>query len=55
MIAPLGSVSCRRRSSANDPAMHMMSKPTMKYWNPITLWSSEKTYFRMNPSGGGWM
>jgi len=29
--------------------------PVKKYCNPITLWSSEKTYFRMNPSGAGWM
>ncbi len=55
MIAPLGSVNWRRTSSANDPAMNMMSKPVKKYWNPITLWSSEKTYFRTKPSGGGWM
>jgi hypothetical protein len=55
MIAPLGSVNCSRMSSANEPAISMMSKPVKKYWNPITLWSSEKTYFANEPFGGGWM
>ncbi len=49
MNVPLGSMSWMRISSANDPAITISSRPTKKYWNPMTLWSSEKTYLRMKP------
>ena len=50
MNVPFGFHSCIRISSANDPAISMKSSPVTKYWIAITLWSIEKTYFRMNPS-----
>ena len=55
MNVPLGFHSWMRISSANEPAISMKSSPVTKYWIAITLWSIEKTYFAMNPSGAGWM
>ena len=45
-----GYASCQRMIIIRQKPKSRNSKPVTAYWMPMTLWSTEKTYFRQNPS-----
>ena len=52
-----GKASCQRISIIRQKPKKRNTRPVTAYCMPITLWSTEKTYFRQNDSSGccsGW-
>ena len=49
-----GLPSCQRMTSINKKPNSRNSKDVIRYWIPMTLWSTEKTYLRMKLSSGWW-
>ena len=50
-----GKAHCHRMSIASVPPTSRKMSPAHRNCCAITLWSSEKTYLRMNEVGAGWI